>query len=352
VNVIDFRSDTVTWPTEAMRAAIAGAEVGDDVYGEDPTVNALESKAAKLLGKEAGLLVASGTMGNLVAILSLTTRGDEAIAGFDTHAITNEGGGLSVLGGVVPRVLPTDDIGRMELSAIDAAVNPDDPHFASSRLILLENSYGARSGAPIPVEYFESIRKIAIQHGLAIHLDGARIFNAAAALQVEAREIAAHVDTVTFCLSKGLCAPIGSMLCGCEEIIHKAHRVRKVLGGGMRQAGIIAAAGIVALEHMVDRLVEDNENAQLLGRGLKEIDGIGIDIESVRTNIIFFEIDREGRSSAQDVANFLRTKHNILVDVAGTNRIRVVTHYWIGTAEIEELVQALEKAILYAGESK
>jgi threonine aldolase len=352
VNVIDFRSDTVTWPTEPMRKAMAEAQVGDDVYGEDPTVNALESKAAELLGKEASLLVSSGTMGNLVAILSHTSRGDEAIAGYDTHAITYEGGGLSVLGGVVPRVLPTDDIGRMELSAIDAAVNPDDPHYARSRLILLENSYGARGGAPIPVEYFEGVRKIAIQHSLAIHLDGARIFNAAAALQVEAREVAAYADTVTFCLSKGLCAPIGSMLCASKEIIHKAHRVRKVLGGGMRQAGIIAAAGIVALEEMVDRLVEDNENAQLLGRGLKEIHGIGIDIERVRTNIIFFEIEREAGTSAKDVAYFLRTKHNILVDVTGTNRIRAVTHYWVGKAEIDKLVHGLEKAIKYAGESK
>ncbi len=352
MNVIDFRSDTVSWPTEAMRTAMAGAQVGDDVYGEDPTVNALESKAAKLLGKETGLLVSSGTMGNLVAILSLTTRGDEAIAGFDTHAITNEGGGLSVLGGVVPRVLPTDDIGRMELSSIAAAINPDDPHFARSRLILLENSYGARSGAPIPVEYFESVRKIADQHGLAIHLDGARIFNAAAALKVEAKEIAAYVDTVTFCLSKGLCAPIGSMLCASEEIINKAHRVRKVLGGGMRQAGIIAAAGIVALEEMVDRLVEDNENAQFLGRGLMEIDGIELDIERIRTNIIFFETESELGFGAQDVADFLEANHNILIDVAGVNRIRVVTHYWVGKVEIDKLLQALEKAIQNGGEGK
>ena len=243
MNVIDFRSDTVTWPTKAMRKAMAEARVGDDVYGEDPTVNALETKAANLLGKEASLLVSSGTMGNLAAILSHTTRGDEAIAGIDTHAITYEGGGLSVLGGVIPRVLPTDEIGRMNMRDIGSAVNPDDPHYARTRLILLENSFGAKSGAPIPVDYIEAVRQTADKHGLAVHLDGARIFNAAAALQLEAKELAAQADTISFCLSKGLCAPIGSMLCGSEEIIHKARRIRKVLGGGMRQAESLPRPG-------------------------------------------------------------------------------------------------------------
>lgn len=324
---------------------MAEAKVGDDVYGEDPTVNALETKAAALVGTEAALLVSSGTMGNLAAILTHTNRGDEAIAGIDTHALTDEGGGLSVLGGVVPRVLPTDLIGRMELSRIEAAVNPDDPHFARSRLVLLENSYGARSGAPIPVDYFESVRDIAALNNLVIHLDGARIFNAAAALNVKADEIVSNVDSVSFCLSKGLCAPIGSMLCGREKFIHKARRIRKVLGGGMRQAGIIAAAGIIALEEMVERLAEDNENAKYLARELERLPGISINVASVQTNIIFFQITRDSRTNAQDVSNYLRANNNILIDAAGQRWVRVVTHYWIRKEEIDKLIGGIEKAI-------
>ena len=345
MDIIDFRSDTVTWPTETMRKAMAQAKVGDDVYGEDPTVNELEKKAAVLLGKEASLLVSSGTMGNLAAILSHASRGDEAISGIDTHAITDEGGGLSVLGGVVPRVLMTDELGRMNLAAIEDAVNPDDPHYARSRLILLENSYGAKSGAAIPVDYFKTVRQTATKLNLAIHLDGARIFNAAAALRIEARELAAHADTVSFCLSKGLCAPIGSMLCGSEQVIHTARRIRKVLGGGMRQAGIIAAAGIIALEDMVERLADDNENAQLAARALQRIPGIKIDSSAVQTNIIFFELEPEVAKNAQEIRDHLRTRHNINIGPTGERSFRIVTHFWIGQEEIDKLVHGIEEAV-------
>lgn len=345
MKTIDFRSDTVTWPTEAMRKAMARAKVGDDVYGEDPTVNDLEKKAAELLGKEASLLVSSGTMGNLTAILSHTSRGDEAIVGIDTHAINNEGGGLSVLGGVLPRVLLTDKIGRMDLSAVEDAVNPDDPHYARSRLIILENSYGAKSGAPIPASYFEAVRQAADRHGLVIHLDGARIFNAAAALQIEAKKLAAHADTVSFCLSKGLCAPIGSMLCGSDKAIRKARRIRKVLGGGMRQAGIIAAAGIIALEDMVERLVEDHKNAQLAAKALTQIPGIKLDVGTVKTNIIFFGLEPDLEINAQDISDYLVTELNIFVGVTGESSFRAVTHYWIGPGEVDKLAHGIEEAL-------
>lgn len=345
VDIIDFRSDTVTWPTEAMRRAMAEAPLGDDVYGEDPSVNRLEAVAAARVGKEAGLFVASGTMGNLVAILSHASRGDEAIVGHDTHAYRDEAGGMSALGGVMARALPTDCEGRMDLAQMEEAVNPDDPHYARTRLILLENSYGAKNGAAIAEPYFEAVRRLAEGFGLAVHLDGARLFNAAVALKIPATQITRHVDSVTFCLSKGLCAPVGSVLCGTSEFIYQARRARKVLGGGMRQAGVLAAAGLVALSEMIDRLSEDHTTARLLAEELAQLPSIRIEPEAVQTNMVFFELDETVPLSAQEVVEELKARSGILLGTAGHRRFRAVTHYWVRAAEVDQLVEALAPII-------
>ncbi len=341
---VDFRSDTVSWPTPTMRKAMAAAQVGDDVYGEDPTVNELEALAAEKVGKEAGLFITSGTMGNLVGILSHANRGDEAIVGQDAHTFKWEAGGMAVLGGIVPHPLPTDSTGRMNLADITAAIRPDNPHLPHSRLILVENSYGERGGYPISPDYFADVKKIANQHGLAVHMDGARLFNAAVALGVNAAQITQHVDSVSFCLSKGLCAPVGSVLCGSADFIHQARRVRKVVGGGMRQAGILAAAGVVALNDMVDRLAVDHAHAQRLARGLAEIPGIIIDPEAVKTNIVFFELASDVRIGAKDVVRALQ-KEKIWLGASGPRRFRAVTHYWIGEAEVDQLLASLRQLL-------
>lgn len=341
---IDFRSDTVTWPPPAMRQAMAQAPVGDDVYGEDPTINKLETLAAHLTGKEAALFVASGTMGNLVAILAHATRGDEAIVGLDTHAYCWEGGGMATIGGIVPHPLPTDAWGRMNFSHITAAIRPDDPHMPRSRLVLLENSYGEKNGWPIPPDYFAGVQAIARQFNLAVHIDGARLFNAAVALGVPASQITQYADSVTFCLSKGLCAPVGSLLCGSAEFIHRARRVRKVLGGGMRQAGVLAAAGLFALHEMVDRLSIDHTHARLLAEGLAQIPGIAIDPQHIHTNIVFFDLAEDVPLSADEVIQRLR-QGNIWLGGNGPRGFRAVTHYWVGQAEIAQLLRQLRQIL-------
>jgi threonine aldolase len=300
-----------------------------------------EAFAAAKVGKEAGLFVASGTMGNLAAILSHATRGDEAVVGDDTHAYRYEAGGMSALGGVMARALPTDCEGRMDLAQMEEAVNPDDPHYARTRLILLENSYGAKNGAAIAEPYFEAVRRLAEGFGLAVHLDGARLFNAAAALRIPVTEITKHVDSVTFCLSKGLCAPVGSVLCGTSEFIGEARRARKVLGGGMRQAGVLAAAGVVALTEMIDRLSEDHATAKHLAEELAQLPGIRIEPEVVQTNMVFFELDETVPLSAQEVVEELKERSGILLGTAGHRRFRAVTHYWVRSTEVDQLVEEL-----------
>jgi threonine aldolase len=342
---IDFRSDTVSWPTPAMREAMAHAELGDDVYGEDPTVNKLEALAAAKVGKEAGLFVASGTMGNLVAILTHANRGDEAICGQDAHTFCWEAGGMATLGGVTPRPLPTDFMGRMDLAQVADSVRGDNPHLPHSRLILVENSYGDKGGYPIPAGYFAGIRTIADKHGLSVHMDGARFFNAVVALGIEPEEITQHLDSVTFCLSKGLSAPVGSVLCGSHDFIKQARRARKVLGGGMRQAGVLAAAGIVALNEMVDRLADDHAHARQLAEGLTQIPGVNVNLDSVKTNMVFFDIDKSLPVTTREVVDQLRERANIWLGPVGSRRFRAVTHYWIGSKEVELLLETL-KAIL------
>ncbi|KAA3663975.1 MAG: low-specificity L-threonine aldolase [Chloroflexi bacterium] len=342
---IDFRSDTVSWPTPAMRTAMANAELGDDVYGEDPTVNQLEALAAAKVGKEAGLFVASGTMGNLVAILAHANRGDEAILGEDAHTFCWEAGGMATLGGVVPRPLPTDFMGRMDLNQVESSVRGDNPHLPHSQLILVENSYGGKGGYPIPADYFAGIQEIANRHDLNVHMDGARFFNAVVALGIEPIEITQHLDSITFCLSKGLSAPVGSVLCGSHDFIKKARRARKVLGGGMRQAGVLAAAGIVSLNEMIERLADDHKHARQLAEGLSQVPGVKVDLENVKTNMVFFELDESLSLTTREVVSQLRERANIWLGPVGSLQFRAVTHYWIGKPEVDLLLETLQAII-------
>ena len=342
---IDFRSDTVSWPTPAMREAMAKATVGDDVYGEDPTVNALESLAAEKVGKEAGLFVASGTMGNLAGILTHATRGDEMVVGHDSHVMMWETGSVASLGGIVPKTLLTDAYGRMAIDAIRSTVRWDDVHLPRHRLIHVENSYGNKGGYPLPPSYFAAIRDVAAKNKLSVHLDGARLFNAAVAHGINAQEITQHVDSVTFCLSKGLCAPVGSLLCGSENFIRNARRARKSLGGGMRQAGILAAAGIVALEDMVDRLAVDHQNARRMAEGLAAMPGIRINLDMIKTNIIFFDLADDVHYSPQEIVNHMREKANVWLGTRGSRGFRAVTHYWIGAGDVDVFLDVLEDSL-------
>ncbi|MCL4803497.1 MAG: low-specificity L-threonine aldolase [Anaerolineae bacterium] len=342
---IDFRSDTVSWPTPAMREAMAAAPVGDDVYGEDPTVNELEALAAAMTGKDAGLFVASGTMGNLCAILTHAGRGDEAILGSDSHVASWEAGSMAALGGVVPHPLPTDEFGRMSPAAVESAVRDDDPHLPRSRLVLVENSYGAKNGYPLPPAYFEDIEAVARRHGLSIHMDGARLFNAAVAQNIPATDITRHVDSVTFCLSKGLCAPVGSVLCGSRDFVHRARRARKSLGGGMRQAGVLAAAGIVALNGMVERLTDDHARARRLAEGMAQMPGIRVDLDRVRTNIVFFDLTDDVALSPVEIVERMKQSAGVLVGTNGPRGFRAVTHYWIGDDDISSFLGSLADAL-------
>jgi threonine aldolase len=342
--MIDLRSDTVTQPTPAMREAIFRAEVGDDVMGEDPTVQRLEEMAAERLGKPAALFVASGTMGNLVAIMAQCQRGDEVILGDRAHSYLYEAGGMAVLGGIHPRPLPNQPDGTIPLDQIEAAVRPDNAHFPRSRLIALENTHNRCGGAVIPADYFFAVREVANRYGLKVHLDGARLFNATVALGVEPWEIAQHIDSVTFCLSKGLSAPVGSLVCGDVDFIYHAHRVRKVLGGAMRQAGIIAAAGIVALEQMVDRMAEDHSRARRLAEGIATIPGFVVDLERVQTNIVNFDLAPTAELSGPEVVARLRDR-DVLLAYSPDRGFRAVTHCWIDDEDIDAAVAALNDVV-------
>lgn len=322
----DFRSDTVTHPTEAMRAAMATAPVGDDVYEEDPTVIALEQKSASLLGKEAALYVTSGTMGNLVAVMSACERGDEAIMGSQAHTFLHEAGGVSVAGSVVIHTIPNQPDGTLDLADLAGALRyPDDVHAPVSRMVILENTQNACGGMALTPAYTARVARFAHENDLHLHIDGARIFNAAVALGVPALELAREADSVTFCLSKGLCAPVGSVLCGSADFIHRARRLRKMLGGGMRQAGIIAAAGIVALEGMIDRLAEDHRRARVLAEGLAKIPGLTLTKGSPHTNMIFVKFDDEARFTYEQVIDFMKAR-GVLINDSGPGEYRLVTH--------------------------
>lgn len=345
MNIIDLRSDTVTQPTPEMREAMAKAEVGDDVYGEDATINRLQEMAAEMLGKEAGLFVPSGTMGNLIAVLSHCGRGDEVILGNKAHIFLYEAGGISALGGVHSQQLPNLDDGSLALEDIESGIRGRDAHEPITRLIALENTHNRCGGSVLPLEYTNQVGELAKKHGLSYHLDGARVFNAAAALSVSAKEIAAPFDSVTFCLSKGLSAPVGSVLCGSKEFITKAHRMRKQLGGGMRQAGILAAAGIVSLEKMTERLGEDHARARRLAEGLSGVSGLVLDKGTPHTNMIFMSLADHVEYSTSEVADHLYKTYGIRIGVTGKRRYRLVVHNWIDDDAVERSVAGFKELL-------
>lgn len=336
MKIIDLRSDTVTKPTTPMRQAMLAAEVGDDVYGEDPTVNRLQELAAELTGKEAGLFVPSGTQGNLLAILSHCQRGHEYIAGQQAHCYRYEGGGAAALGGVQPQPIDFDDDGSLNLSRVAAMIKPNDNHFAITRLLCLENT---QNGKPLSLDYQAQASAFAREHGLGLHLDGARVFNAVVQQQVPLTAITCHYDSVSFCLSKGLGAPVGSLLVGSQELIKQAQRLRKMVGGGLRQAGILAAAGIYALENHVERLAEDHTHARVLAEGLTSIDGLDVDLDTVATNMVFVTTEIEKQPQ---LINSLEKK-GILV--GGYGQLRLVTHHDIDAADIPVVVEAFATAV-------
>lgn len=344
MKIIDLRSDTVTHPTPAMREAMAKAVVGDDVFGEDPTVNRLQEMAAALMGKEAGLFVASGTMGNLAAILAHCGRGDEVILGNKAHTFLFEAGGISALGGVHSHQVPNQVDGSLALEDILTAIRSDDPHYPVTRLIALENTHNRCGGVYQTAAYTRAAGDLAHQHGISLHLDGARIFNAAAAQGLLVKELTSAVDSVTFCLSKGLCAPVGSVLCGSKDFILRAHRIRKQLGGGMRQAGVLAAAGIVALETMVARIGEDHARAQRLAEGLSAIPGMVMDVGMPQTNMVFCGLGDEVPWDASQVVAAL-AGYGVRVGAVSERRFRLVAHYWIQDADVDTATQAFASVL-------
>src|SRR5471032_1203782 len=321
----DFRSDTVTRPSPAMRAAMASAEVGDDVFRDDPTVTQLEAVMAERFGKEAAVFLTSGTQSNLLALMAHCERGDEYIVGQQAHTYKYEGGGAAVLGSIQPQPLEVQADGSLDLAHVAAAIKPDDFHFARTRLLALENTM---QGKVLPLAYLAEARRFTREHGLALHLDGARLYNAAVKLGVDAREITRHFDSVSVCLSKGLGAPIGSVLCGSAELIAKARRLRKMVGGGMRQAGILAAAGLYALDHQVQRLADDHANAQALADGLR---AAGYDVEPVQTNMVYGQMgDNAGALKA-----FAAERG---ISLTAASRLRMVTHMNVSRAQIDQVV--------------
>jgi len=345
--VVDLRSDTVTQPTEAMRAAMLAAPLGDDVFADDPSVNALQRQIAEMLGFEAALFVPTGTQSNLCAILSHCQRGDEYIVGQQAHCYRWEGGGAAVFGSVQPQPLDNQPDGTLALEAIEAAIKPDDAHFARTRLLALENTLG---GKLLPFSYVEQATQLAQRKGLARHLDGARLFNAATAqaaalgteVRAEARRIAGCFDSVSVCFSKGLGAPVGSALCGSREFIARAHRIRKMAGGGMRQAGLLAAAASHALERHVDRLADDHALAQRLAQGLQGIDGL--QVEAPQTNLLFVDLTGAARSRSAELLAHLK-EHGVLA--TGLYRLRFATHLDVDAAGIDRAIGAI-RSFFYA----
>ncbi len=341
---IDLRSDTVTQPTQAMRNAMATAEVGDDVFGEDPTTNKLEALAAERLGKKAGLFVPSGTMANLVAVLTHCARGEEVILGDRSHTFLYEAGGIAALGGVHPHTLPNQTDGTLDMGDIEGAVRSENVHFPRSRLICLENTHNACGGRVLTSVYLRDVRRLADRHGLRLHVDGARLFNAASAAQADVKTLTADADSVSICLSKGLAAPVGSVLCGTTSFVAEARRTRKLLGGGMRQCGVLAAAGVVALQGMTDRLREDHEHARFLAAHLAALPGIELDPAAVETNIVFFDLHPDcGR--AADLAERL-DRRGLKLLALGPQRLRAVTHHGIGRPDIERSLSLMREALL------
>jgi threonine aldolase len=345
MDYIDLRSDTVTHPTPKMRRAIAEAEVGDDIYGEDPTVNRLEAMAAERLGKEAALLVSSGNQGNLVAVLTHCGRGTEVILGDKAHIFKYEAGGIAALGGIHPHTIPVHEDGTLDPHDIEHAIRIENEHFPRTRLICLENTQGTVGGVPVSKAYTDQVAGIAQENDLKLHVDGARFFNAAVALGEDPQDLLENVDTMTFCMSKGLCAPVGSVLVGDKDFIYEARRTRKLLGGGMRQAGIIAAAGIVALEEMTTRLADDHATAHHICDGIQGIPGISV--KSNHTNFVFFELSQDAKLTPDELMQKLWDDYKIKLSLypGYTHTFRIVTHYWITPERAQMTITALKELL-------
>lgn len=341
VGAVDLRSDTLTMPTPDMRRVMAAAELGDDVFGEDPNVNALEERAASLAGKQAAVFVVSGTMGNLLGVLSLARSGEEVIADAESHLFLGEGAGPAALGGIQLRQVATE-AGVMTAEQVRRAARPtDDVHQPVTAAVAVENTHNHAGGVVWPIEVLRSVSEAAAELGIAVHMDGARIFNAAIALGVPAGDIAAYADTVTFCLSKGLGAPVGSVLCGPSDVIGRARRWRKALGGGWREAGVLAAAGLWALDHMVDRLAEDHSNARTLAEGLAELPGVRVDLSRVQTNIVRFEV------TSMTAAEFVSacSAAAVLGGASGRSGVRFVTHHGVGPGDVQRVLEVCARVL-------
>lgn len=344
--MIDLRSDTVTIPTAEMRSAMASAAVGDDVYGEDPSINRLEEMGAAMMGKPAGLFVPSGTMGNLAAVMAHCGRGDEVILGSKAHTFLYEAGGISALGGIHSCQITNRADGTMPIEEIAAAIRSENIHFPKTRLICLENTQNRCGGVVLPLEYHRAVFDLAQKHGIPVHLDGARVFNAAVALGIAARKFADLSDSITFCLSKGLCAPVGSVLCGTKEFIAAARRVRKQLGGGMRQAGVLAAAGIVALEKMIDRLADDHRRARELAEGLSRIPGLALDMGMPQSNMVFLRLTGGStQTSGDEIVAKLKQRGVMISIMPGAANFRLVTHYYIDDKAVAETIAAFQAVL-------
>ena len=341
---IDLRSDTVTQPTPEMREAMAEAEVGDDVYRDDPTLNRLEELAAEMLGKEAAIFVPSGTMGNLLALLVHCQRGDEVIVGNQSHIYLNEAAGMSALGGIQPCAVQNQKDGTLAVDDIVASIRSEDVHHPITRLVCLENTQNICGGVPLSVEYTRAVADLAHGNHLSLHIDGARIFNAATALRVDVKTLVAPADSIMFCLSKGLVSPIGSMLVGSQTFIARARHLRKMLGGGMRQVGVIAAAGLLSLERMTKRLGEDHARAKKLADGLRQTPGIVVDAGSPSTNMVYMNLSDDVKLSAAQVAERMKV-YGVLLDADASRRFRLVTHYWIDDERVEKTISAFREVL-------
>ncbi len=341
--MIDLRSDTVTQPTSAMREAMAKAVVGDDVLDEDPTVHVLQDLAADMLGKESALFVPSGTMGNLISVLAHCGRGDEILLGDRSHIFLNEVGGVSAFGGVHPRTLPNEPDGTLATEKIEQSIRSSDLHYPPTRLLCLENTHNYCNGAPLSVEYMAEAESVARSNGLSVHLDGARLFNASVALGVDVRDITRHVDSLVVCLSKGLSAPVGSLVAGANDFINQARKLRKMAGGGMRQAGHMAAAGLLALKEQVESLSEDHANAKMLADGIAATPGLSIDPQLVKTNILFFKLDHAQLTGEKFVQQL--KQEDILILEIEPGIFRAVTHRQVSADMITRTLEALQKIL-------
>jgi len=342
--IIDLRSDTVTLPSPDMLSAIASTELGDDVFSEDPTVNNLQKKAAQIMGKEDALIVPSGTMGNLVSILVHCSRGDEVILGHQAHTFLYEAGGISAFGGVHSRQLKNNDDGTINIDEIKDSIREENVHFPPTTLICLENTHNRCFGAPLTPSYMKEVGAIAKENACKVHLDGARIFNASVALDIDVKELTKDVDSLTFCLSKGLASPVGSIICGNHNFIKRARHIRKALGGGMRQAGIIAKFGEVSLNTMLTQIKRDHQNAMKLAKGLDDIKSVNIELDKIHSNIVYFKLAKSQSDISSKLVKIMEEKKILFFEVS-PNRYRLVTHYGIDSNHIESVLMIFNEIL-------